>query len=62
MATITTIVLFILLPVLILATLIDRATMSPAERIRHLHRRGWSQTRIASTLNLSRYKVRKALA
>lgn len=48
----------LLLPVLILLW----ATESTEQRARRLHRNGWSQRRIADHLNVTRYRVRVALA
>jgi hypothetical protein len=48
----------LLLPVLIILW----ATESAEQRAKRLHRSGWSQRRIADHMNLSTYRVRKALA
>ncbi len=48
----------LLLPVLILLW----ATESTEQRARRLHRNGWSQRRIADHMNITRYRVRVALA
>jgi IS30 family transposase len=41
---------------------VDVLTQTQTQRIRRLSRAGWSQRRIAERLNLSRYRVRQALA
>lgn len=51
-------VALLLLPILILLW----ATESPEQRIRRWHRAGHSQRTIAQRLNVSRYRVRQALA
>ena len=48
----------LLLPMLILLW----ATESTEQRARRLHRNGWSQRRIADHMNITRYRVRMALA
>ena len=48
----------LLLPVLILLW----ATESTEQRARRLHRKGWSQRRIADHMHITRYRVRVALA
>jgi hypothetical protein len=48
----------LLLPVLIILW----ATESTEQRAKRLRRSGWSQRRIADHMNLSTYRVRKALA
>ena len=48
----------LLLPVLILLW----ATESTEQRARRLHSNGWSQRRIADHMNITRYRVRVALA
>lgn len=48
----------LLLPVLIILW----ATESTEQRARRLHSYGWSQRRIAEHMNISRYRVRVALA
>ena len=48
----------LLLPVVILFW----ATESTEQRARRLHRNGWSQRRIADHMNVTRYRVRVALA
>lgn len=52
----------LLLPLLVLVALIDWLTASTNRRIRILHRAGHSQRRIATRLNITRYRVRVALA
>lgn len=52
----------LLLPLLIVVAVIDWITASDDRRIRILRRAGHSQQQIASRLNLSRYRVRMALA
>ena len=52
----------LLLPLLFLVAVIDLLTMTPDRRIRFLHSTGLSQRQIADRLNLSRYRVRQALA
>lgn len=61
---ITTILLAIwklLLPLLFLIAVIDWFTASTDRRVRILRTTGMSQQRIAQRLNLSTYRVRKAL-
>jgi len=52
----------LLLPLLVLVALIDWLTASNDRRIRVLHHTGLSQRQIADRLNLTRYRVRQALA
>jgi hypothetical protein len=52
----------LLLPLLVLVALIDWLTASDQRRISILLRAGHSQRQIAARLNLTRYRVRKALA
>jgi hypothetical protein len=52
----------LLLPLLLLVAVIDWLTASDDRRIRVLHRSGHSQRQIADRLNLTRYRVRRALA
>lgn len=52
----------LLLPLLVLIALIDWLTASDDRRIRLLTRAGHSQRLIASRLNITRYRVRRALA
>ena len=56
--TITIVLALLLLPVLILLW----ATEGTEQRARRLHRNGWSQRRIADHMNITRYRVRVALA
>lgn len=51
-----------LMPLLVLVAVIDWLTASDDRRIRILHRAGLSQRAVADRLNLSRYRVRRALA
>ena len=57
-----TAVLWLLLPLLAVAALIDLATMSQERRVRMLRRAGLSQSAIAARLGCSRYRVRLALS
>lgn len=50
------------LPLLLVVAVIDWLTASDDRRIRVLHSTGLSQRQIADRLNLSRYRVRRALA
>ena len=50
------------LPLLILVAVIDWLTASKDRRIRILRRTGLSQRQIADRLNITRYRVCKALA
>lgn len=50
------------LPLLIVVAAIDWLTASDDRRIRILRRTGLSQRAIADRLNLSRYRVQRALA
>lgn len=52
----------LLLPLLVLVAVIDWLTASTDRRVRLLHRTGLTQRQIAARLNLTRYRVRKALA
>jgi len=63
MLTTTALVIWkLFLPLLVLIALIDWLTASDDRRIRVLSRTGFSQRQIASRLNLTRYRVRRALA
>lgn len=63
MLTITAFVIWkLLLPLLVLVAIIDWLTASDDRRVRVLARTGLSQRQIADRLNLTRYRVRKALA
>ena len=57
-----TALLWLLLPLLAVAALIDLATMSQPRRIRLLRSAGLSQSAIADRLQITRYRVRLALA
>ena len=50
------------LPLLLIVALIDLATMSQARRVRLLRHCGMTQFAIADRLQISRYRVRQALA
>lgn len=50
------------LPLLLLVAVIDVLTMSQPRRVRMLRRSGLTQTAIADRLQISRYRVRCALA
>lgn len=52
----------LLLPLLVLVAVLDWLTASTDRRVRLLHRSGMTQRQIADRLNLTRYRVRKALA
>jgi len=63
MLTTTVLVIWkLLIPLLLLVAVIDWLTASDDRRVRVLRRTGLSQQQIATRLNLSRYRVRKALA
>jgi IS30 family transposase len=63
MLTTTVLVLWkLILPLLVLVAVLDWLTASQQRRIRILHRTGTSQRAIAARLNVSRYRVSKALA
>jgi IS30 family transposase len=63
MLTTTVLVLWkLILPLLVLVAVLDWLTASQQRRIRILHRTGISQRAIAARLNVSRYRVSKALA
>jgi len=51
-----------LLPLLLLVAVIDCLTMSQPRRVRMLRRSGMTQAAIADRLQISRYRVRLALA
>jgi len=50
------------LPLLLVVAVIDWLTASDDRRVRVLHRTGLSQRQIAYRLNITRYRVRVALA
>jgi IS30 family transposase len=52
----------LLLPLLLVVAVIDWLTASDDRRIRVLHSTGLSQRQIADRLNVTRYRVRRALA
>lgn len=52
----------LLLPLLVLVAIIDWLTASDQRRVRILQRAGYSQRQIAERLNITRYRVRQALA
>jgi hypothetical protein len=54
--------LWILFPILLVITLVERATETQRQQIRRLRRDGLSQQAIAHKLGISRYRVRQALA
>lgn len=63
MLTTTVLVIWkLLLPLLVLVALIDWLTASTDRRVRVLAHAGHSQRQIATRLNLTRYRVRRALA
>ena len=51
-----------LLPLLLLVAVVDLLTMSQPRRVRLLRRSGMTQAAIADRLQISRYRVRQALA
>jgi transcriptional regulator len=51
-----------LLPLLFIVAVLDVLTMSQARRVRLLRRAGMTQSAIADRLQISRYRVRQALA
>jgi hypothetical protein len=63
MLTVTLLVIWkLILPLLFVVAVIDWLTASESRRVRILRRTGLSQRQIATRLNLTRYRVRQALA
>jgi len=60
--TLTAFLFWGILPLLLIVALIDVLTMSQARRVRLLRRAGLTQSAIADRLQISRYRVRQALA
>lgn len=60
--TLTAFLFWGLIPLLLIVALIDLATMSQSRRVRMLRRCGMTQSAIADRLQISRYRVRQALA
>jgi hypothetical protein len=60
--TITALLWALVFPIVIALGVILWATESRSQRIHRLRRHGWSQQRIASHLQISRYQVRLALS
>jgi transcriptional regulator len=60
--TLTALLFWFGLPLLVLVAVIDCLTMSQSRRVRMLRRSGMTQTAIANRLQISRYRVRCALA
>jgi len=58
----TSVLLFLLFPLLLLVGVILWATESREQRIQRWHRSGQSQRAIAARLGVTRYQVRVALA
>lgn len=56
--TLAWVAVILLLPFLLLL----RATESQAQTVRRLRSQGWTQQRIADRLQITRYRVRQALA
>jgi hypothetical protein len=52
----------LLLPLLVVVAVIDWLTASDDRRVRILRRTGLSQLQIATRLNITRHRVRRALA
>jgi DNA-binding CsgD family transcriptional regulator len=52
----------LLIPLLLLVAVIDWLTASEDRRVRVLRRTGLSQQQIAARLNITRHRVRRALA
>ena len=62
MLTTTFIIWKLLLPFLVIIALIDWLTASTTRKVRILRRNGMTQRAIATRLNITRYRVRLALA
>jgi cytochrome c-type biogenesis protein CcmH/NrfF len=60
--TITALLWVLVFPIVIAFGVILWATESRSQRIHRLRRQGWSQQRIASHLQISRYQVRLAIS
>ena len=60
--TLTAFLFWGILPLLLIVALLDVLTMSQARRVRLLRRAGLTQSAIADRLQISRYRVRQALA
>ncbi len=58
----TSLLLFVLFPLLVLVGVVLWVTESREQRIRRWHRSGQSQRAIAARLGVTRYQVRLALA
>ncbi len=52
----------LILPLLFVVAVVDWLTASDDRRVRVLHSTGLSQRQIATRLNVTRYRVRQALA
>jgi DNA-binding CsgD family transcriptional regulator len=62
MTTVLILVWKLFVPLLFVFALIDVLTQSQEQRIRRMKRSGKSQSAIAEKLNITRYRVRMALA
>ena len=51
----------LLLPLLVVAALVDLLTRTTSQRVQLLHRQGLSERRIAARLGITRHAVRVAL-
>jgi DNA-binding CsgD family transcriptional regulator len=60
--TLTAFLFWGLLPLLFIVAVLDVLTMSQSRRVRLLRRAGLTQAAIADRLQISRYRVRQALA
>jgi IS30 family transposase len=60
--TVTTLLWVLLVPLIAVIGVILWLSESRQQRIRRLRAKGWSQQRIATHLNTTRYHVRRALA